>query len=234
MKENVNRQSCGREDDLIAFLYSELREDEAQIFRMHMQDCSSCKGQFSSFTNIRESVVAWRDDSLGGFRVADARDAMLDRKGPSAIAALRGFFNLSPLWLKGAVAFASILFCIFTVLAIARLRETPPEVMSSRQPQVSEREINALIEQRVQDELRRSRESQEATITAGMVNITPSDQMSGSRTPHSVKRQSANAPRHNARRPLTKVEREELAADLRLAPGTNTSELELLDDRINQ
>ena len=44
----------------------------------------------------------------------------------------------------------------------------------------------------------------------------------------------ANASRPDARRPLTRVEREQLAADLRLIPRTNDIELELLDDAINQ
>jgi len=37
-----------------------------------------------------------------------------------------------------------------------------------------------------------------------------------------------------ARRPLSKSEREELAADLRLISGKSDSEIDLLGDRINQ
>jgi anti-sigma factor RsiW len=232
MKEDMNRQSCSREDDLIGFLYSELSEGEAQTFRKHMQDCASCRAQLSSFTNIRESIVAWRNESLG-VRTTDATVASVDRQGPSAIAAFRGFFNLSPLWMKGAVAFASILFCIFAGLAMARLRETPSEVITKGQQQRSEQELNALIERRVQDEVRRYKETQQAAIASRKVN-TLSDQMSGTRTNHRGTKRTANAPSQNARRPLTKGEREELAADLRLIPGANSTELELLDDRINQ
>lgn len=235
MKEDVIRQSCGHEDHLISFLYRELSEEEARTFRMHMQDCASCRAQLSSFANIRESIVGWRNESLGGVLAAypDATVAAVDRQGPSAIAAVREFFDLSPLWMKGAVAFASVLFCIFTVLAIARLGETRSEVVTTGQQQRSEQELHALVERRVQDELRRLKDSQQAAPTDVPVN-TPSDQMSDRPTAHRDNQQTANAPSQNARRPLTKVEREELAADLRLIPSTSGSELELLDDRINQ
>jgi hypothetical protein len=43
-----------------------------------------------------------------------------------------------------------------------------------------------------------------------------------------------NAPKQKARRPLSKTEREQLAADLRLISGKNDSDLDLLDDQINQ
>jgi hypothetical protein len=232
MKEDVYRKSCDHEDDLISFLYRELSEDQARTFQMHVQHCASCKSQLSSFTNIRESIVAWRNESLGG-SLAAYPIAAVDRQRPSATAALREFFNLSPRWMKGAVAFASVLFCIFTVLAIARLVESPSKVVSTGQQQRSEQELKVLVEQRVQDELRRLRDSQQATATVVPVH-NPSDQTSDRPTAHRDKQQTANAPSKNARRPLTKVEREELAADLRLIPSTNGSELELLDDRINQ
>jgi hypothetical protein len=83
----------------------------------------------------------------------------------------------------------------------------------------------------VQDELQRRKQSTDQTATTQTV----SELASGS-TP--IRRLAA---RHevvvasaSTRRPLTKVEREQLAADLRLVAVNNDSELDLLDDRINQ
>jgi hypothetical protein len=45
---------------------------------------------------------------------------------------------------------------------------------------------------------------------------------------------ASNNPIQKARRPLSKTEREQLAADLRLVTAANESELDLLDDGINQ
>lgn len=65
MKEEVLAPGCERENDLIAFLYGELDPAERTAFRDHMQDCRSCSLEFAEFTNIRESVVAWRNEALG-------------------------------------------------------------------------------------------------------------------------------------------------------------------------
>jgi hypothetical protein len=44
----------------------------------------------------------------------------------------------------------------------------------------------------------------------------------------------ADVPKQKLRRPLSKTEREQLAADLRLTTAQNDSDLDLLGDRINQ
>ena len=59
MKEEANVPGCGRENDLIAFLYDELDPAERISFRSHVQECLSCSAETAEFTNIRESVVAW-------------------------------------------------------------------------------------------------------------------------------------------------------------------------------
>src|SRR5687768_11657070 len=129
MKEEVYAPECGREDELIAFLYGELDPGETIGFRSHMQECSSCSAEVQEFTGIRESVVAWRNEALGGISlpaVQPSTAARADLAQPGALTALREFFNLSPLWMKGAVVFASLLFCLLAVLAAARLRDTTP------------------------------------------------------------------------------------------------------------
>jgi hypothetical protein len=238
MKEEVHVPDCGRENDLIAFLYGELDPREETVFRSHMQECSSCSAEILEFTNIRESVVAWRDEALLGVTspaVEASAVVRAERPGPTALAALREFFNLSPLWLKGAVVFASLLFCLFAVLAAARLRETPPAPVAAN-PSVkgwSEQELNAVVAQRVQDEIQRIKKSSEpapkSTITMGTPNRIPAK-----RTANRGNEFAANIPEQKARRPLSKDERQQLAADLRLIAGPTEGELDLLDDRLNQ
>src|SRR4051812_39972611 len=129
MKEEVYAQGCGREDDLIAFLYGELDSGKTIVFRNHMQECLSCSAEYREFSGIRESVVAWRNEALGGVNSPAVQVSTVDRADlakPGALAALREFFNLSPLWMKGAAVFASLLFCLFAVLAAARLRDSMP------------------------------------------------------------------------------------------------------------
>jgi anti-sigma factor RsiW len=235
MKENLNTLKCGRENDLIAFLYREQSPDEKETFSRHLHDCAACSSQFATFTNIRESVVAWRNESIGGTTSAFSHSDVtrVERERPSARAAIREFLNLSPLWMKGAGAFASLLFCLFAVLAAAHLRDAPPAAVvtsPNNGAEGAERQFNALVERRVQEELQRQR----ASSTSNGLLTVQSPSVPDTRAANRVKRLASPDPSRNPRRPLTKVEREELAADMRLTAGTNESELELLDDRINQ
>jgi anti-sigma factor RsiW len=230
MKE-VNARNCGRENDLIAFLYGELNEVETGTFRRHVYDCASCNAEFEALRDVRESVVSWRNESLG--LISEPPVARVEKQKPSALAALREFFNLAPLWMKGAVTFASILFCLFAGLAIARLRENPPVAIVTNQESLSAQEINARVEKRVQEELQRIKTLEEKTPVSNVVVRGTPERKPGARANrgNSV---AFNGPSQKARRPLSKSEREQLAADLRLISGKNDSDLDLLDDRINE
>ena len=235
MNENENNMSCGRENDLIAFLYGEQDAAERENFSRHMRDCSACISQFAAFSNIRESVVAWRNASLVSVASGVNQPAAVgaQQKTPSARAAIRGFFDLSPLWMKGAMAFASVLLCVLAVLTAIRQSETPPTAVvttTSNKSAGSEQEFNALVERRVQEELQRHK----ATVTMGDSTEINDPSTPDYRSPRRTNAVTSNQVVQSARRPLTKTERQELAADLRLTAGTNESELELLDDRINQ
>jgi anti-sigma factor RsiW len=228
--------TCGRENDLIGFLYGELNEVEAIAFQRHLNACATCSAELLDFGEVRESVVAWRNESLGSVALpAQATTANeTPRATRSAVAALREFFNLSPLWMKGAVAFAAILFCVFAGLALARLREMPPTTVAVT-PVVnttSPEELKALVDQRVQEELKRIKNS-EATPPASLT-ATSSPKNPGKRIANRNTQVALSASSQKARRPLSKTEREQLANDLRLVSAKNDSDLDLLDDRINQ
>jgi anti-sigma factor RsiW len=240
MKEKVNAPNCGRESELIALLYGELDREEEKTFNRHVLECAACRTEIEGLRDVRESVVMWRNESLGGVTspsgVANSSAAVVDQRRPSALAALRQFFYLSPLWLKGAVVFASLLFCLFAGLAVARLREKPsaPLAASPNSNQYSERDIKAMVDRRVQDELQRIKNSPERAATAPLIVSSVPRHIPGGR---SLKRSTevAGGPQfQKARRPLTKAEREQLAADLRLVSAKGEGELDLLGDRINQ
>lgn len=239
MKEEVYAPDCGRENELIAFLYGELDPEETIIFRSHMQECQSCSAELREFTGIRESVVAWRNEALGGVAlpaVQPSTVARADLAQPGALTALREFFNLSPTWLKGAVVFASLLFCLFAVLAATRLRDTTttPSAANSNDKTRTEKELNAIVERRVQDELQRIKSSERLTSTPPVIATGPSDRIVRKRITNRVSELASTSTQQKARRPLTKVERQQLAADLRLIDNASDGELDLLDDRINQ
>jgi hypothetical protein len=137
--------------------------------------------------------------------------------------------------MKGALAFASVLFCLFAVLAITRLRDKPLATTATNQGNNvnSQQEFNALVEQRVQEELQRRKNSPEKAPTLPHV-ANAADRTPRQRVANRGNSIALNSPTQKARRPLSKTEREQLAADLRLISAKNDSDFELLDDRINQ
>lgn len=237
--EELIAPTCDQANELIAFLYGELDTDESRAFNLHLHACSSCSKELGAFSNIRGSMVAWRDESLGAVSSVVTRYAAAGRANqtnPSALAALREFFNLSPLWLKGAVAFATILFCLFAGLAVARLRSDKPVLMANNSAGpysivVSDQQLNALVERRVQDELLRLKNSTAQLPAPRVATDHSSNSVGVHRSARRANEAVTNSP---ARRPLSKTEREQLAADLRLVAVNNEGELDLLDDRINQ
>ena len=121
MNERTNSPTCERASDLIAFIYNEADEREARDFQLHLRDCFSCREEAASFGVVRESITAWRNEALAGFVSTPVATTQTSKK--SALAALRQFFDLSPLWLKGATAFALVMFCLLVGIVIFRSRE---------------------------------------------------------------------------------------------------------------
>src|SRR2546425_11077060 len=126
--KDVKDQVCERANELISFLYGELGEKDSRRFERHLHECARCESEFAAFGQIRKSIVSWRDETLGAAWVPDAvkerRLAAMtvlpgNQTKPSALAAIRQFFNLSPRWMKRAAAFASPLFCVFATLSVA-------------------------------------------------------------------------------------------------------------------
>jgi anti-sigma factor RsiW len=237
--QEVDAPSCERENELVSFLYGELSDSEKKAFESHVHACRLCQVQTNEFRSIRASIAAWRDESLGRAAVTVPETSKLNnqRKG-SALAALHAFFDLSPLWMKGAVSFAAILFCIFSVLTVARLRNAPAVTATNTNSQAySQQELNALVEQRVQNELARLKVSEDGRTSASEGSVAMKDRTVRTRSRSLLSQRNevaANARNGKARRPLSKAEREQLAADLRLVSNRNERSLDFADDQINQ
>jgi hypothetical protein len=239
MKE-VDTPSCGRGNDLVAFLYGELSDSEKRSFESHMHECSLCQVQTGEFRSIRESVASWRDESLGCATISVPETSRpINQPKHSALAALRAFFDLSPLWMKGAVGLVAIWFCIFTVLTVARLQLAPGPAFTTQSADNkshSQQEMSALVEQRVQEELARRKVADKPPTTAP-VSVAVKDKTFKARSRVLIRQSNevaTNTRNQKARRPLSKAEREQLAADLRLVSSGNERVLDLFDDQINQ
>jgi hypothetical protein len=224
MNERDHSPTCERASDLIAFIYNEADEREVQDFKRHLLECSSCREEAASLGIVRESIITWRDEALAGF-VSTPVATKTNRK--SALAALRQFFDLSPLWLKGATAFALLIFCMLVGIVIFRSNERRVDLTQQQNPNAvyTVQDVNRMVS----EALAKQQESKKPPVE------TPSEKE------QTVKYQKPQNVRHSrsnqfakSRRPLSRAEREQLAADLRLLSTPEDEPLHLLGDRINQ
>lgn len=221
MEDKIGNLTCERGDDLISFLYQELDEREGRSFEQHLADCPSCSRELSSFSAIRNGVAAWREQSLGLINQRPGLAFSFAEK-PSAIGAIRQFFALAPLWLKGSVAFASLLLFAAVAFLVVSLKAKPATPLASSDKVYSEADLRARVEAGIQARLRELN-PQEALVKDELTQ-----------TPLVVQQSKPKSSNVKIRRaPLTKSEREQLAADLRLI-SPNEDDLNLLGEQINR
>ena len=218
MNEMNNSPGCERASDLIAFVYDEANDSERHDFELHLKECGDCRQEVASFGHVRQSITAWRDEALSGF-VSTPLAATSRKK--SAIAAIREFFDLSPLWLKGATGFAVVALFVLAALAIMNNTQRGNKEVVAKNPNATytQQDVDRIVAEAVakHDSPKQSQPAPEPVTVV-----------------QSPKRKSV-APRSEfARRPLTRAEREQLAADLRLLSTDDEAGLNLLGDRINQ
>ena len=225
MEDKIGNLICERSDDLISFLYQELDEREGRAFEQHLKDCASCSRELSSFSEIRNGVAAWREQSLG---IINHRPSLAFNfvEKPSALAAIRQFFALSPFWLKGAVAFASVLLFAAVTFLVVSWRAKPAAPLASTDKVYSEADLRAKVEEGVQARLKeltpqRDPVKEESTQPPLLVQQSK------------PKVKAAASYVRTRRAPLTASERQQLAADLRLISSTE-DDLDLLGEQINR
>jgi len=211
----MNETTCERAPDLMAFLYHEMDERETREFRGHLQQCGSCRKEVDSLAVVRESIGAWRDEALAGF--VSTPVTTTPRK--SAIAALRQFFDLSPLWLKGATAFAMVAFLVLVGVAVLKLQTNNAPVISTN-AKYTEQDVERLVKEALAKQQNENKPLENVAIVE-----SPKPRKSKASTSNQLAK---------SRRPLSRAEREQLAADLRLLSTEDDTSLYLLGDRINQ
>ena len=234
MKNEIERPICHRAEDLVTYLYGEATIEEARDFDVHMQQCDACRAEFNVFNQVHESIVTWRNEALGPIASpVRAREDISDvapeivkpgRRLP-AIAALREFFNVSPIWLRGATAFAGLLLVVLLVFAVSKLRQQPVQVANSNMTPTSTGEIEKEIQRRVDAEIAKrpaGRPQTGVVTTAGTANNWPSQIVVNRR------------PKVQQTAKLTRAERVQLAADLGLIQGREDEAPFVLPDQPNQ
>ena len=223
MNDIVKNSTCNRTDDLISFLYCESDEHEALDFKQHLEACSNCQNEFAALGGVRESIALWKTEALSAPRVEIVTAPVRQR---SAVAALREFFALSPLWMKGAVSFATVAFCVMAFILANRTNPTPPQATAS-DAKYTEQQMKQAIAKALDDQ---AKQLTATTAPNKQQEVKPLSLPLKNRYVVPANRGSQFA----SRRPLSKAERQQLAADLRLLSTREEDSLNLISDRINQ
>ena len=122
------RGGCDRAEQLVTYLYGEAAPAEAEAFRQHLTGCAVCREEMAALGGVREMVGEWRAEALGALpslgideSFANAANVQTSyTRKRSAVAALREFFSLSPLWLRAGAVAATLVFCALAALTLAR------------------------------------------------------------------------------------------------------------------
>lgn len=228
MHEVKQRPACHRAEDLVTYLYGEASEADGLDFGKHLQQCDACRSEFAVFNQVHDSILTWRNEALG---VAfDPRAVAIDsavessqfvrhERKLSALAALREFFTVSPLWLRGATAFAALLLCALGTMMMVRFSQKPVEVSQQGTPErrYTQQEVKAEVDRAVQktrDEIARQ-------------TTLPSIPNSEKPKPNHAQLATNQQPRMGKSRGLSRQERQQLAADLRLTNPAEEEEMQL-------
>jgi len=225
MNERKNSPECERAPDLIAFLYDEASAAEVRDFQLHLQECSSCRDEAASFGLVRGSITAWRDEALSGF-VSTPLVTTHDKK--SARVALRQFFTMSPLWLKAATAVAALMFCVLAGLVLIRRSDNQVSANAANPGAVyTEQDVNRIVA----EALARQEKPKETAATNPSETVVAVNPVKP-KTPRPATATATQSAK--SRRPLSRAERDQLAAELRLLSTSDEASLNLIGDRINQ
>lgn len=204
----MKMQNCPQSENLVAYLYGEADEAEKKAFESHLSSCVLCSNELKAFGVVRQSVAEWREDVMSNI-VTPAFAAKIVEKQerkPSAFAAIREFFTLSPLWLRGATAFAAFaLIALITFAAVQffgnkggeMAKDKVPVATPSPKEQPKESPVNK------QDENKIARETPDKTpVNVSEKNKDKIESKPVNRTPNLVK-----LPKSKNQRPSMKAPR---------------------------
>ena len=237
MRNMNERPVCHRAEDLVTYLYGEANEVDSRDFADHLHQCDACRVEFGVFEQVHDSILLWRNEALGSAfspaalteTTVDASSFVQHQRKLSAIEALREFFSVSPLWLRGATAFAALLLCVLGVLAISRSWNKPGQLAANdKEPKYSQQQFDQAVQKQVDEKLAQlSARQNPPKVVEGE---TP-DKSKDNQTQVIVYR---SQPKTQRSRGLSRQEREQLAADLRLIPRDDDELPFGLSDEPNQ
>ncbi|MGH9897811.1 MAG: hypothetical protein ACRD63_08970 [Pyrinomonadaceae bacterium] len=126
---SLNTAGLTTDEQLISYVYDEVDVAQRTLFEKKMAQSPALCKEVLALREVKTEVGAWRSqvmDSFDGLEMPFENAAVpvqvvkqVERKR-SAMAALKAFFELSPIWMRAGVTFASLLFCALTIFTFSR------------------------------------------------------------------------------------------------------------------
>ncbi|HEV7904620.1 MAG TPA: zf-HC2 domain-containing protein [Pyrinomonadaceae bacterium] len=239
MNETKNINSCERAGELVAYFYKEATPDERASFDAHLSRCAACRDELGAFAGVREAVGHWRAEILSAAPaslanaaaqattpVRNERAAPVSSRASSALAALREFFTLSPVWMRAGTVAAALVVCALAALAVVnaevrwenggvafstRLRnetKPAPPVDAPAAKVDAQAELDNLRAERdaalreLEDTRAQLDDSRAANLIAAVETLEPvSDSSTKASTPNNSRRERRTVSTPNARQP---------------------------------
>lgn len=112
---NSYKKECSRKEDLITYLYGECTPKEEKEFKLHLQECSSCKQESAELGMLRQNLQAWNMQETP--RVV--LDLATERpRARSLKEILQELSSILPAWFKFGTGFATACAGILLMLAV--------------------------------------------------------------------------------------------------------------------
>lgn len=245
MNETTKTNNCGRAGELVAYFYGEANPTEHEHFNAHLASCDDCRDELAAFSGVREAVGHWRAEILktvpalsfaNTLAPAQVKTEPVAAVSPrTALAALREFFTLSPVWLRAGAVAATLTLCALAALAVlnaevrrengglafsTRLRSetktaSPPQVVAPTEKVYSQAELDNLVAERdaalseLEDTRAQLDDSREANLFAAVGTLEPASASNAISIPKNARRERRVAPSPNTRQKRLRDERNE-------------------------
>jgi hypothetical protein len=163
-----SRNDCGREADLVTYLYGEANVTERASFERHLDDCDECRNGLTTFGSVRRDLGAWQLEQVACPELTPRR---------SGLDLLREMIGIFPVWVRGAASIVAAAAMLLVSLSIAGtrigLKDGDLTVSFGRtgnpapvSPAVSPEEINLMVQNAVTEERRKMEELYSARLTS--------------------------------------------------------------------
>jgi anti-sigma factor RsiW len=143
---NIDKNSCGRQADLVSYLYDEMNANERDSFEQHLEICPSCRTDLNAFQRVRDNLSNWQLGFFPRTEIAIPRPK---------VGWVREWLFSFPAWARGAALTSAALSLLLIAITFAAGRIG----LYSSNPAMTQAQIEALIKDAVAAERARMEQS---------------------------------------------------------------------------